>query len=229
MTSVSYRVSLKRIAFVLLLLLLAVAVTTFLINLKIVRDGGANIAQSPEEIPSAQVAIVLGARVFDGGILSDVLTDRLETGIDLYKAGKVKKLLLTGDHGQTGYDEVNTMRKYALAKGIPPQDVFMDHAGFNTYDSMYRARDVFNVKKAIVVTQKFHLTRSVYIANALGIDAVGFAADRHVYIKAAQFDAREVLARVKAFIQLHITHPKPRFLGPKIPITGDGRRTWDEI
>jgi SanA protein len=170
----------------------------------------------------------LGALVFRSGNLSDVLADRVDTGIDLYRAKKVDKILLTGDHGRVGYDEVNAMRRYALKQGIPPEDIFMDHAGFSTYESMFRARDVFKVKSAIVVTQRFHLARSVYTARALGIRATGIEADRHIYRNAIFNELREVMARTKAFIEVNITHPKPKFLGPQIPITGDGRLTNDE-
>lgn len=227
MNSTMRTIELKHIVGSVVVLVAVAILFTLVANVKIVRGGQAGVIQSIEDAPSSQVAIILGAKVFDGDRLSDVLADRVSTGVDLYYAGKVKKLLLTGDHGRTSYDEVNSMRRYALARGVPSQDIFMDHAGFNTYDSMYRGRDVFEVKSAVVVTQKFHLARSVYIARVLGIDAVGIPADKHIYMKAMLFDAREVLARVKAFIQLHITHPKPRFLGPKIPITGDGRLTND--
>ncbi|HZD60917.1 MAG TPA: ElyC/SanA/YdcF family protein [Anaerolineae bacterium] len=221
-------VRVKHIVGAIIVLVMIPTLSILAANIEIVRGGRAGIIQSVDEAPSSQVAIVLGARVLNSGRVSYVLRDRLDTGIDLYRVGKVKKLLLTGDHGRTTYDEANSMRRYVLSKGIPPEDVFMDHAGFNTYDSMYRARDVFEVKDAIVVTQKFHLARSVYTARALGIRAVGIPADKHIYTKALLFDAREVLARTKAFIQLQITNPKPKFLGPKIPITGDGRHTNDK-
>jgi SanA protein len=197
-------------------------------NLVIIKTSDGLIAKSLKDAPKSQVAIVLGALVFKNGSLSNIVSDRVDTAIDLYRLGKVDKILLTGDHGKTSYDEVNSMRRYALKKGIPPKDIFMDHAGFSTYESMYRGRDVFQVKSAIIVTQKFHLARSVYTANALGIDAVGVYADRHVYIKALLNEARESLARTKAFIEVNIARPKPTYLGEIIPITGDGRLTNDE-
>jgi SanA protein len=197
------------------------------INFYMIIASRTKVARSTAQAPNAQVAIVLGARVFENGVLSDVVADRVDTAIELYRLGKVKKLLLTGDHGQTTYDEVNAMRRYVLSNGIPSQDIFLDHAGFSTFDSMYRARDVFKVKDALVVTQRFHLARSVYTANSLGVNATGIPADRHIYAKAMIFDIREALARIKAFSQIHITRAKPKFLGPKIPITGDGRKTND--
>lgn len=194
-------------------------------NLIVTRSAAEHIVAAPAEAPQAQVAIVLGAKVYDDGTPAPMLTDRLETGIALYKLGKVDKLLLSGDHGQTDYDEVNTMLDYVLVRGIPDEDVFTDHAGFSTYDTMYRARDVFKVTKAVVVTQGFHLARAVYTARTLGLEATGVAADIQPYANERRFAMRDWLARVKAVIQLHITHPRPRYLGPAIPIEGDGRAT----
>ncbi len=194
-------------------------------NLWIVWQGGRHSVSAVEAAPKAQVAIVLGARVWSPGAPSPMLEDRLKTGIELYKSGRVHKLLLSGDHGQKTYDEVNTMREYVLARGVPSQDVFMDHAGFSTYDSMYRARDVFQVRDALVVTQGFHLARAVYTARALGLDATGVPADLRTYTNETRFALRDWVARVKALLQLHVLHSGPRFLGPVIPIGGDGRAT----
>lgn len=180
-------------------------------------------------VEPAQVVIVPGCYVDDKGNLSSMLQDRVRSGIALYKAGKVKKILLTGDHSLKTYDEVNSMRSYAEKLGVPPEDLFMDHAGFTTYESMYRARDVFHVKSAIITTQGFHLPRSVYIARRMGLSAVGVNADRLKYDEMTYNLTRETLARVKAFIQVNITRPKPTFLGEVIPITGDGRATHDLI
>jgi SanA protein len=171
------------------------------------------------------VAIVLGAKVYATGTPAPMLTDRLDTGIALYKLGKVDKILLSGDHGQKTYDEVNAMLDYVVARGVPDEDVFTDHAGFSTYDTMYRARDVFEVKDALVVTQGFHLARAVYTARALGLEATGVVADIQPYANERRFAMRDWLARVKAFVQLHVTKPLPRYLGPVIPIDGDGRAT----
>lgn len=205
-------------------LLIAVCISILIItNLVIIKDSKSSIVQSIKEAPTAPVAIVLGSYVRKGNIAPPIMEDRLDTGIELYRMGKVKKLLLTGDSRRVNYDEVDTMRKYVFAKGIPPQDVFLDHTGFSTYDSIYRARDVFEVKNAIIVTQKFHLARAVYTARILGINAVGIAADRRHYVDALLNETREILARTKAFIELNLVHPLPKFLGPRIPITGDGR------
>jgi SanA protein len=200
-----------------------VAVAVLATNLWVVWQGGRGNVASVAEAPTAQVAIVLGARAW-GDRPSPMLADRLDVGIALYRAGKVPKLLLSGDHGTTSYDEVKAMRAYVLARGIPPADVFTDHAGFSTYDTMYRARDVFRVERALVVTQGFHLARAVYTARALGLTVTGVPADQHDYPGVTfQLTVRDWLARVKAALQLHVLHAKPRFLGPPIPITGDGR------
>ena len=156
--------------------------------------------------------------------------DRVVGGIQLRENGKGEKLLLSGDHGQLWYDEVNAMRLFVLdsAPSIPNEDIFMDHAGFNTWDSMYRARDVFEVKGLIIVTQKFHMARAVCMARSLGLDAVGYAVNQDRFSKRSlrYWGFREYFARVKAFISI-VVKPKPRYLGDTIPITGDGQLSWD--
>lgn len=168
--------------------------------------------------------LVLGARVWDNGSPSGVLEDRLDTGISAYQAGVSDRLLMSGDHGQDDYDEVNAMKDYALEQGIPSENIFMDHAGFSTYESVYRARDIFQVKTVLIVTQEYHLYRALYIARALGLNAYGVAADRSVYSGIVGFEAREILARVKDFFYTLI-QPLPTYLGDVIPITGDGNVT----
>ncbi|MFZ5816574.1 MAG: SanA/YdcF family protein [Bacillota bacterium] len=175
----------------------------------------------------AEAVVVLGALVFPDGRVSMMVQDRLETAYALYAAGKAEKILITGDHGQVDYDEVNTMRRYLQRKGVPPEDIFLDHAGFDTYDSMYRARDVFQARQVIVVTQRFHLPRALWIADRLGLEAQGVAADRHWYARAGYYEFREALARLKAFTEV-VLRRKPVFLGPVIPIHGDGRLTHDQ-
>lgn len=196
------------------------------INALVFYGGRAGI-QPAGSVRPAQAIIVLGALVFPDGRVSDMVADRLETAYELYAAGKAGKILITGDHGQVEYDEVNTMRRFLEGKGVPSRDIFMDHAGFDTYDSMYRARDVFRVKSAIVVTQRFHLPRAVYIAGQMGLEAQGVVADKQVYRGAWYYDLRETAARIKAFGEV-LAGRKPVFLGPVIPITGDGRETHDQ-
>jgi len=181
----------------------------------------------PGEAPEAHTAIVPGAYVYPGGDLSAMLEDRVLTAIELYREGKVRKILMSGDHGRESYDEVNSMRLYAERQGVPPRDIFMDHAGFKTYETMYRADRVFQVKSALVVTQRFHLARAVFLARSRGIDATGVIADRRPYYRVKYNELREIPARAKDYLQVHVTKPCPTFLGPAIPIEGDGRATHD--
>jgi SanA protein len=207
---------------------LSAAAGSVLINLGMVKGSEKYIYARIDEIPDKTTVLVLGSQT-RGTRLSRVLEDRVIGGIELIQAGTGRKLLLSGDHGKRYYDEVNAMRLYVLAQapGIAEQDIFMDHAGFNTYDSMYRARDVFEVRDVIIVTQQFHVSRAVYIARGLGLDAVAYAQsqDKFAFRTKMSWEIREYLARVKAFIFVTFK-PKPRYLGDKIPIFGDGRKTW---
>lgn len=180
-----------------------------------------------DKVPAQQTALVLGALVYKDGSLSEIVKDRLDTAIELYEAEKVSKILLSGDHGRYVYDEVNAMKDYVLKKGIVKEDVFLDHAGFDTFDSLYRAREIFQIKDLIIVTQEFHLPRALYLANHLDIKAVGMVADKHQYLAAKYNAFRESLARVKAYLNLFF-NSKPTFLGEAIPITGDSQASWDE-
>lgn len=178
-----------------------------------------------ETAPTCDAALVLGAQVYKSGTPSPVLQDRLDYAVRLYRAGKVPKILASGDHGTIEYDEVKGMLNYLLKQGVPRQDIFLDHAGFNTYDSMYRARDVFAVKKVLVCTQEFHMGRSLYIARSLGLEAWGVPAPDKAMYNMSYNDLRESLARVKAFLDTEVLHRKPRYLGEVIPIWGDGTVT----
>lgn len=199
-------------------------------NLTILTVAEPYILEEGMDAPQASAVIILGARVYPGGRLSPMLEDRVRTGQALYQAGLVQKILLSGDHGQENYDEVNAMRLDLLAQSIPGEDLFLDHAGFSTYESMFRAREVFLLHDALIVTQAFHLARAVYTARTLGIDSVGIVADQRDYSRRdlARLQMREILARTKAFIDLHLLKPAPTFLGDPIPISGDGRQTWDQ-
>ncbi|MHB8155977.1 MAG: SanA/YdcF family protein [Desulfocucumaceae bacterium] len=215
----------KKMFLYIFLISVVLATAIILINITILFWGRKHI-EGGDSFTYSHTAIVLGAYVSPNGQLCDMLADRVGTAVDLYKNGKVKKILMTGDHGKKNYDEVNSMRKYAEARGVPTGDIFMDHAGFSTYDSMYRAREVFGVDTAVIVTQNFHLPRAVYTARKLGLTAVGISADRHVYAGAEIYEYREIPARIKAFLQVS-AGSKPKFLGPEISISGDGRATHD--
>jgi len=176
---------------------------------------------SDADMPSAQVAIVLGASVEDNKVPSPVLAARANAAIQLFEDGKVSKILVTGDNATTDYNEVNVTQRYLLAAGIPPQDIFLDHAGFDTYSSMYRAEAIFDATSAIVVTQDFHLPRAVFTARALGINAYGYDAGGGTiwdYL-------REIPASAKALWDI-ATHRVPEYLGQQYPLTGDGQATW---
>ena len=180
-------------------------------------------AEEAIKIEDADCIIVLGCKVYENGP-GRMLLDRLNLGTELYEKGAAPKILMSGDHGRKTYDEVNTMKKYAVEKGLPSEDIFMDHAGFSTYETMYRARDVFDCEKVIIVTQQYHLYRSLYIAEKLGLEAYGAACDEHKYPGQLRRDIREVLARNKDFIKC-IFKLKPTYLGEVIPIKGDGNIT----
>ncbi|MBQ3005971.1 MAG: YdcF family protein [Clostridia bacterium] len=167
--------------------------------------------------------LVLGCGVH-GDTPSHMLEDRLLQGIELCKNGASGKMLMSGDHGKKNYDEVNVMKDFAIERGIDSEDVFMDHAGFSTYESMYRARDIFKAEKILIVTQGYHLYRAIYDARALGLDAYGVASDPRSYAGQLYRDIREILARNKDFIY-SIIQPEPTYLGEAIPVQGNGNET----
>ena len=220
---------LKRIVLVLLCLGLAGGIAVIGIN-SYVKKSAADQIITPEEaaeLADVDCILALGCYVYDSGRPSDMLADRLRRGIELYQTGAAPKLLMSGDHGQKDYNEVKAMKLKAMEAGIPSEDVFMDHAGFSTYESIYRARDVFAADKVIIVTQEYHLYRALYIANALGVEAYGVAADYHTCVGQANREVREILARNKDFAT-SILKPNPTYLGEVIPVSGDGNLTNDE-
>lgn len=167
------------------------------------------------DLPSRPVAIVFGAGVRRDGSLTPMLADRVNMAADLYKSGKVQKILMTGDNSSPDYDEVTNMQRFAEQDGIPASVITLDYAGFSTYESCYRAKTIFGVTSAITVTQRYHQPRAVYDCRTLGIDAVGISLpDWERYSsKMPLYTVREIGAQLKAWIQLNITHPKPTFLG----------------
>lgn len=194
-----------------------------------VERAGAKYILDQSNVPTADAILVLGAYVFPDGTTSSMLTDRLTVGYELYKEGKAPKIVVSGDHGRKDYDEVNAMKSLLKDKGVPGQDIFMDHAGFSTYESVYRARDIFQVHKVIIVTQDYHLMRAVFLARELGLEAYGIPSDRHDYGQAMKmYQLREIAARNKDFLWAKLLKPKPTFLGETIPVFGDGRATDDK-
>jgi SanA protein len=204
------------------MLLGAGLVIGIILNIYVYAIGSRYIVSSAAKLPHEPVAIILGAAVSPSGVPSSVLEDRIVAAVALYKEGKVDKILMSGANPTITNNEVDPVRTILIEDGVPTQDIFLDHAGFNTYSSMYRAKVVFEISSAIIVSQEFHLPRAVYIARSLGIDAYGFPADRGTY--ALRNYAREMLARPYAFINLFI-HRVPKYLGSTIPITGDGSAT----
>ena len=167
--------------------------------------------------------LVLGCGVH-GSTPSHMLEDRLLQGIELFENGASEKMLMSGDHGKENYDEVNVMKNFAVERGVDSEDVFMDHAGFSTYESMYRARDIFKAQKILIVTQDYHLHRAIYDARALGLEAYGVASNPRSYSGQLYRDIREILARNKDFVYA-IIQPEPTYLGEAIPVQGDGNAT----
>lgn len=219
----------KRCVLIAICILLIIGILSpFVIN-GVVVGSARRYFMEPEQTEqvNADCVIALGAMVWGKDTLSHMLEDRVLGAIDVYERGGAKKILMSGDHGQKDYDEVNAMKKYAVEKGVDADDVFMDHAGFSTYETMYRARDVFQAKKVVIVTQKYHLYRAVYVARALGLDAYGVASDPRPYSSAVYNNAREFLARVKDFFTA-IVKPEPTYLGEAIPINGSGSQTDDQ-
>lgn len=213
----------------LLLLGILGSATVLGINTWVVRSTASQILSTEEagELSDVDCILVLGCLVKDSGQPSDMLADRLRRGVELYQAGAAPKLLMSGDHGQTTYNEVQAMKQYAIDQGILSSDVFMDHAGFSTYESICRAKEIFQAQKIIIVTQEYHLSRALYIANALGLEAYGVSADYRTYWGQSARDLREVLARSKDFLT-SIFKPKPTYLGDAIPVNGNGDLTNDE-
>ncbi len=205
-----------------------VIILIFLLNGLVVGSTKDKIISLDEakEIEDIDAILVLGCKVNPNGSPSLMLSNRLEKGIEVYKAIGTK-LILSGDHGQKEYDEVNTMKDYILTEDINIDDVFLDHAGFSTYDSIYRAKYIFGAKKIIIVTQKYHLFRALYIANSLGIEAYGIPADNIPY-RALNIknEIREVLARNKDIFKVIIS-PESKYLGDKIDLNNSGKITFD--
>ena len=210
--------ALRIVRYLILLGFLGLLLTTYLAY-HINKETEAYIYDRVEELPSTYTALVLGASVRRNGELSTMLRDRVESALLLYTKGKIKRFLVSGDNRTTNYNEPVAMKKYLLERGVPEEDIFMDFAGFDTYDSVYRASYIFEVDSAIVVSQRFHLPRAVYIARSMGLNFYGYNGDRREYELESRNRFREVAANVKAWIELLI-NKEPHFKGDKIPITG---------
>ncbi len=184
---------------------------------------GSDAIAPATDVKRADCILVLGAGVWPSGP-SPVLEDRLKTALELYRAGKAPRILVSGDHGRPEYDEPGAMASWLAAHGVPEDAIFLDHAGFDTHSSMVRAQRVFGAERVIVVTQEFHLPRALYLAKAAGLEAEGVSADRRRYEGARWYAAREVVSRTRAVVNATLGRA-PRFLGPPVDLGGDGRVT----
>lgn len=201
---------------------LAVVVVFAVTNVvTIVGSKGSIVSADEASISSADAIVVLGASVFADGTPSGILQDRLDDGIALYFAGVAPKLIMSGDNGTESYNEVRVMKQYAIAQGVPSEDIFCDHAGFSTYESMYRAKYVFGCQRIVVATQTYHLYRALWSAKSLGMQATGVPSDYHEYQKQLQYDIREVPARTKDFFKALFRMPST-YVGDAISLDQDG-------
>ena len=207
------------------ILVIVIAVIVFVINFYVIFKTKNQILESVDK-DDIDCILVLGAGVRNGKP-TDMLADRLLTAIDLYNKNVAPKIIMSGDHSKADYDEVNIMKNFAIDKGVPSTNIFMDHAGFSSYESLYRAKEIFEAKKIVIVTQKYHLYRSLYNANKLGLEAYGVSADLRKYIGQSYREFREVLARDKDFVKCFFK-PKSTYLGEVIPVSGDGDVTNDK-
>lgn len=211
------------ITFIIILL-----VIIFLINLYVVQITKKQIITNEEakSLSNIDCIIVLGAGIW-GDNPSPMLEDRLNEAISLHKNNVSAKIIMSGDHSRKEYDEVNVMKEYAIEKGVPSDAIFMDHAGFSSYESIYRLKEIFKAQKVVIVTQKYHLYRALYIANQFDIEAYGVNSDQRKYVGATYREIREILARNKDFVQC-IFKPEPTYLGETIPVSGNGDITNDK-
>ncbi|MCF6277954.1 MAG: YdcF family protein [Anaerolineales bacterium] len=174
---------------------------------------------SVEDVPAERAAIVFGAGLWRDGSPTPVLRDRVQAASELYFQGKVEKLLMSGDNRFADYDEPTAMKNYALALGVPEEVIVLDYAGRRTYDTCYRANAIFGLEQAILVTQKFHLPRALYLCDALGLETSGVSADGRIYRKSSvlYWNTRESIATLAAFWDVHFARPLP-VLGDFEPI-----------
>lgn len=220
-------IKLKHKIYMLILLPAVVAAAFLVINFHVIASTEELLIDEKNAFDlEADCILVLGAGLKPDGTPNHMLQDRLDTAIYLYQNGAAPKILLSGDNGQEHYDEVNAMRIYVEGAGIPKEDVFLDHAGFSTYESMVRAKKIFRVRTSIIVTQRYHQYRALYLARGLGIEAWGVTADSRIYVGQSYRELREIAARNKDVLYL-LVRPQPTYLGDQIPISGNGLITRD--
>ena len=218
----------KKVIKFVVIILIAIVLIVLLIDLFVINLVKNKILEKEQysKLENIDCILVLGAGVRNNSP-SPMLEDRILKAIELYNDGVASKIIMSGDHGREDYDEVNIMKNYAIDKGIPSEDIFMDHAGFSSYESIYRTLQIFEAKKIVIVTQKYHLYRSLYIAKSLGLEAYGVEANPREYGGATYREVREILARNKDFVKC-IFKPQPTYLGDTIPVSGNGNITNDK-
>ena len=216
----------KKITKILFLIIIISLLLILTINFYVIKVSDKKIVESNNNLKNVDCILILGAGIW-GDKPSPMLQDRLDEGIKLYKSGIASKIIMSGDHGNKNYDEVNIMKQYAIDKGIPSEDIFMDHAGFSTYESIYRAKEIFKADNIVIVTQEYHLYRALYIANKLDLNAYGKTSNPRKYRGQIYRELREILARNKDFMNC-IIKPKPTYLGKSIPVSGNGNITNDK-
>jgi vancomycin permeability regulator SanA len=220
---------LLKIAIIILIICITAGIAALILNAYVKNHTKGRIIDANEaaRLSDVDCILVLGCGVNPDGSLSYMLRDRLNLAYDVYTLGASDKLLMSGDHGKTDYNEVRAMKEYVMNQGVTDESaIFMDHAGFSTYESIYRANEIFGAKKILIISNTYHLYRSLYIAEQLGIEAYGVGVpDKYSGKEYREF--REILARDKDFIKC-IFKPEPTFLGEKIDIHGDGTVTDDE-
>ena len=200
-----------------LLLIILWFVSLFAINFYVV-DFWKKFILEPQNIKNYKIWLVLWAGIKKNSIPTDILKDRLQIAYNYYKKWKIKKIIVSGDNAKNYHNEPEVMKKYLINLWVKNQDIYPDYAWFDTYDSIYRAKEIFDAKEIIIFTQKYHLYRSLYIANKLWLKAIWVETDLHKYLWYTRFKLRELLSRIKAFLEIEIFKSKPKFLGDKIEI-----------
>ena len=228
MGSIEMKGGIKTVIIVCIAIIVVVTFIIVGINYYIVFNTKNNIISEEKalELQNVDCILVLGAGIWNNRP-SPMLEDRLLQGIALYNKNASNKMIVSGDHGKEEYDEVNVMKQFAMEKGVNSKDIFMDHAGFSTYDSVYRAKEIFQAKKIVIVTQKYHLYRALYIAKKLGLEAYGVASDPRKYVGQSLRELREIVTRNKDFIKV-MFKPQATYLGDTIPVSGNGDVTNDK-
>ncbi len=198
----------------------------FLVNFYIKSKTNSSIYDAINKVPKTEVAIIFGAGI-NGDQPSKYLKDRLDAGILLYKFKKINKILLSGDNGNDQHDELTVMKKYCFVHGVDTTKIYIDYAGFDSYSTMYRAKNIFKIDRAILVSQKYHLNRAVFLGNKLGVKSIGFSANVGEYKGYKYVCFREYFSTFKSVIDV-IRNRKPKFLGNEINISGTCNYTKDD-